>query len=221
MAAASPTCTRACTACTHCRRACARCAAPPPPKSPVPGSRSATASAACSPPPARSSCRMTRHNGRYARGIVVVSHSCLKLHHRVRSGYQGSCFVGTSFELTVIRRLKLHLFPSLVLAVLLVGLCRAALGQGNADLEAPGLAPFPATLAGGTVTLFQNVRIFDGKNGALSAPSDVLIRGNIIERISASPITVDAVPNVRIIAANGRVLMPGLIDAHWHAFMAA
>ena len=28
-------------------------------------------------------------------------------------------------------------------------------------------------------------------------------------------------PNVRVIAANGRVLMPGLIDAHWHAFMAA
>jgi imidazolonepropionase-like amidohydrolase len=121
----------------------------------------------------------------------------------------------------MVRKLKLSLWPSLVLAVLLVGLCRAVLGQGDADLEAPGLAPFPATLAGGTVTLFQNVRIFDGKNGALSAPSDVLIRGNIIERISASPITVDAIPNVRIIAANGRVLMPGLIDAHWHAFMAA
>src|ERR1700746_3897746 len=121
----------------------------------------------------------------------------------------------------MVRKLKLSLWPSLVLAALLVGLCRAVLGQGDADLEAPGLAPFPATLAGGAVTLFQNVRIFDGKNGALSAPSDVLIRGNIIERISASPITVDAIPNVRIIAANGRVLMPGLIDAHWHAFMAA
>src|SRR6202043_3036450 len=27
--------------------------------------------------------------------------------------------------------------------------------------------------------------------------------------------------NVRVIAASGRVLIPGLIDAHWHAFMAA
>ena len=70
-------------------------------------------------------------------------------------------------------------------------------------------------------TLFQNVRIFDGKSAALSAPSNVLVRGNIIERISASPITVDTNANVRVIAANGRVLMPGLIDAHWHAFMAA
>ena len=49
----------------------------------------------------------------------------------------------------------------------------------------------------------------------------MLVRGNTIERISASPITVDANANVRVIAADGRVLMPGLIDAHWHAFMAA
>ena len=36
-----------------------------------------------------------------------------------------------------------------------------------------------------------------------------------------NPITVEANTNVHVIAANGRVLMPGLIDAHWHAFMAA
>jgi imidazolonepropionase-like amidohydrolase len=67
-------------------------------------------------------------------------------------------------------------------------------------------------------TLFQNVRIFDGKTAALSTPSDVLVKGNTIARISASPITVD--PETTVIAAGGRVLMPGLIDAHWHAFMA-
>ena len=65
------------------------------------------------------------------------------------------------------------------------------------------------------------MRIFDGKNSALSAPADVLVRGQTIDRISASPIAVDATANVRVIAANGRVLMPGLIEAHWHAFMAA
>jgi imidazolonepropionase-like amidohydrolase len=120
----------------------------------------------------------------------------------------------------MVPKLKRALFPPLVLAALLVGLCRMSLAQGDADLEAPGLAPFPATLAHGA-TLFQNVRIFDGKNNALSAPSDVLVNGNTIERISASPLPVDKTPNIRVIAANGRVLMPGLIDAHWHAFMAA
>ena len=108
---------------------------------------------------------------------------------------------------------------TLVLAALLVGLCGASLGQ-DYNLAAPGLEP-PATPVSGGVTLFQNVRIFDGKSAALSAPSSVLVRGNTIERISASPITVDTNANVRVIAADGRVLMPGLIDAHWHAFMAA
>jgi hypothetical protein len=78
--------------------------------------------------------------------------------------------------------------------------CRASLGQGNADLEAPGLAPFPVTLARGA-TLFQNVRIFDGKSDPLYAPSDVLVKGNTTERISAPPITVDTKTGVRVIAA--------------------
>src|ERR1700737_2373576 len=125
------------------------------------------------------------------------------------------------FALSIVRKLKPVLCPLLVLAALSGGLCQASLGQGDADLEAPGLAPFPTPSAGGAATLFQNVRIFDGKSAALSAPSNVLVRGNTIERVSASPITVDTNANVRVIAASGRVLMPGLIDGHWHAFMAA
>jgi imidazolonepropionase-like amidohydrolase len=118
-------------------------------------------------------------------------------------------------------KLKLILCPSLVLLALLFGFCRASLGQGDANLEAPGLAPYPTTLATGNITLFQDVRIFDGKTAKLSAPSNVLVRDNKIERISLDPIAVDANAHVHVIVGNGRVLMPGLIDAHWHAFMAA
>jgi hypothetical protein len=32
--------------------------------------------------------------------------------------------------------------------------------------------------------LFENVRIFDGKSDTLSEPSNVLVRGNLIEEIS-------------------------------------
>jgi imidazolonepropionase-like amidohydrolase len=121
----------------------------------------------------------------------------------------------------MIRILKLALGAPLILAAaLVVGPCRVSFAQGDADLEAPGLAPFTAPVSGGT-TLFQNVRIFDGRSGVLSAPSNVLVKGGTIERISTSQIAVDAKANVRIIAAGGRVLMPGLIDAHWHAFMTA
>ncbi|HWP17308.1 MAG TPA: amidohydrolase family protein [Xanthobacteraceae bacterium] len=68
-----------------------------------------------------------------------------------------------------------------------------------------------------TATLFENVRVFDGKSSSLSAPSNVLVKGNIIERISTAPIAAD--PGVAVIAGGGRTLMPGLIDNHWHAML--
>jgi imidazolonepropionase-like amidohydrolase len=103
-------------------------------------------------------------------------------------------------------------------ALVLAGVCQMALAQGDADLAAPGATP-PAVPPAGSSTLFQNVRIFDGRSAALSPPSNVLVKGNIIERISSEQIPVD--PNVTVIAGNGRTLMPGLIDAHWHALMAS
>jgi imidazolonepropionase-like amidohydrolase len=68
-----------------------------------------------------------------------------------------------------------------------------------------------------TTTLFRNVRIFDGTSRDLSEPSQVLVRGSTIAQISpvASPAADGAGPTV--IDGGGRVLMPGLIDAHWHA----
>jgi imidazolonepropionase-like amidohydrolase len=70
-------------------------------------------------------------------------------------------------------------------------------------------------------TLFLNVRVFDGKSGTLSPPSSVQVKGNTIERVSTSPIDASALKDVTVINGGGRVLMPGLIDAHWHSFMAS
>jgi len=67
----------------------------------------------------------------------------------------------------------------------------------------------------GTV-LFENVRVFDGKSAQLSEPTNVLVRGNRIEKISNGPIPVDRSGATTIIRGSGRTLMPGLIDAHWH-----
>src|SRR5690606_23440504 len=66
---------------------------------------------------------------------------------------------------------------------------------------------------------FRNVRVFDGKSDALSGPMHVLVRGNLIETVSADAIAAD--DGVQVIEGDGRTLMPGLIDAHWHAMMAA
>src|SRR5262245_53181981 len=80
--------------------------------------------------------------------------------------------------------------------------------------------PAASAAASGAVTLFENVRIFDGRGAALSTPSNVLIRGNVIERISTQPIQVDRRADTRVIDGGGRTLMPGLIDNHWHAMLA-
>ncbi|NWG25434.1 MAG: amidohydrolase family protein [Pseudorhodoplanes sp.] len=86
------------------------------------------------------------------------------------------------------------------------------LGTGLST-AAPAQTPAPPA-----ATLFENVRVFDGRGAALSAPSNVLVRGNVIERISTAPIARE--PGATVVAGGGRTLMPGLIDAHWHSFMA-
>jgi imidazolonepropionase-like amidohydrolase len=78
--------------------------------------------------------------------------------------------------------------------------------------------PLQAQPSAAPVTLFQNVRVL-GRTGRLSAPSNVLVRGSVIERISTSPITTDPDATTKVIEGGGRTLMPGLIDAHAHILM--
>lgn len=66
-------------------------------------------------------------------------------------------------------------------------------------------------------TLFTNVRVFDGKSEALSAPTNVLVRGNVISAIGADVKSASAT----VIKGGGRTLMPGLIDNHVHVTMSA
>lgn len=70
-----------------------------------------------------------------------------------------------------------------------------------------------------TVILFENVRIFDGKSDTLSASMNVLVRGNMIDKISKDPIPTNRSANAQVIAGGGRTLMPGLIDMHWHTML--
>ena len=75
------------------------------------------------------------------------------------------------------------------LPLMAIGLASAAHSQGKPSENYAG------------ATLFENVRIFDGNGVSLSAPSNVLIKGNIIERISTEPIAAE--PGVTVIAGKG------------------
>jgi len=64
--------------------------------------------------------------------------------------------------------------------------------------------------------LFENVRVFDGKSDALSEATNVLVEDGKIASISAEPIAADGAITID---GDGRTLMPGLIDAHWHTML--
>jgi imidazolonepropionase-like amidohydrolase len=102
-----------------------------------------------------------------------------------------------------------------------LGVCIAMQAQiGDLDVHPPG-SGLNEPPAAGNATLFLNVRVFDGRNATLSPPSSVLVKGNTIDRVSTPPIDASTIESATVINGEGRVLIPGLIDAHWHAFMAA
>jgi imidazolonepropionase-like amidohydrolase len=86
------------------------------------------------------------------------------------------------------------------------------LATGPAAAQPPAASP---------VTLFANVMVFDGTADRRTGPVNVLVRGNVIEKISAGPIPTDRRADTTVIDGGGRTLMPGLIDAHTHLAMAS
>ena len=106
-----------------------------------------------------------------------------------------------------------------------LGCGRAAPAPGlkapaTSERRGPPAAP-PALDATGepgqpTAILFKNVKVFDGKSDKLTASTSVLVVGNKIEKIGGD---IAAPEKATVIDGGGRTLMPGLIDAHWHAML--
>jgi len=66
--------------------------------------------------------------------------------------------------------------------------------------------------------LFRQARLFDGKSESLR-DVQVLVEGNTISSIDESNASPPS--DALVVNCDNRVLMPGLIDAHWHALLAA
>ncbi len=123
-----------------------------------------------------------------------------------------------------------------------------AIGQAGCLCHRPGLAAvsrklnaamsrrgFVAGLAGSLATLrttmaqspqtarprrilFTNFRLFDGRGTSLRDGLTLLVEGDRIAALdSGNPGPVEG---ARVYDCGGRTLMPGLIDAHWHALLA-
>src|SRR5262244_2092554 len=108
----------------------------------------------------------------------------------------------------------------------LLGLLAAPLGSvgpppkqvsdGPAQPEPAAQPPAKIDAKQPSATLFKNVKVFDGKSDKLTASTSVLVVGNKIEKIGGD---IAAPEKATVIDGGGRTLMPGLIDAHWHAML--
>ncbi|HTV92637.1 MAG TPA: amidohydrolase family protein [Verrucomicrobiae bacterium] len=86
----------------------------------------------------------------------------------------------------------------------------ASLGLFTSAKAAPPPSPRPI--------LFTNFRLFDGTSTGLRDGLFLLVEGTRIKTVgTGTPPTLDGADVIR---CGGRVIMPGLIDSHWHAMFA-
>jgi len=89
-----------------------------------------------------------------------------------------------------------------------------AASAASFGLGTPTFAQQPAPSRQARPILFTNIRLFDGTSPSLRSGVQVLVEGNRIRAVlgggEAAP------PDVTTIDGGGRVVMPGLIDAHTH-----
>lgn len=100
------------------------------------------------------------------------------------------------------------------------GMSRRSVLRGiGAILAAPALATASTAFAQtqNKPILLHGARIFDGKAGQLIEGQDLLVAGNKIEAVIP---TGQGVADADMVDCSGKVVMPGLIDAHWHALLA-
>ncbi|WP_243637629.1 MULTISPECIES: amidohydrolase family protein [Brevundimonas] len=96
---------------------------------------------------------------------------------------------------------------------------RSILAGAAAGFAAAGLGVASPAFAQASAKprLLANVRIFDGASARLIEGRNVLIVGDMIQAlVPADEIVADA----DVVDCGGRILMPGMIDAHWHAMLA-
>src|SRR5215469_15987469 len=65
------------------------------------------------------------------------------------------------------------------------------------------------------ITVFTDARIFDGISEDLLENGCVVVEDERIREIAS---TTQRFPGAQVIDCSGRFLMPGLIDAHFHAY---
>ena len=123
----------------------------------------------------------------------------------------GQCLCGTSLASLVHERVMADMSrrkfiggTAAMLAPFAMG--KSAMGQGTSDQTAKQRP-----------LLLTNLRLFDGIQTKLSTGLQVLIEGQTVSAVLRAGETV---ADAQVIDCQGKVLMPGLIDVHWHTMLA-
>ena len=100
---------------------------------------------------------------------------------------------------------------------------RGFMAGGAASVALLGIAAYTPvkaqTVDPKTVTLFTNVRLFDGLAQNTRDGASVLVVDGMIADVAQGPLS--APDGATLIDGGARTLMPGLIDAHWHTMLAS
>lgn len=88
-----------------------------------------------------------------------------------------------------------------------------------APFAAAGAPSEPAAARNGQQPLLlSNLRLFDGSGKGVREGVQVLIQGNLIADLLPA---AERVEGATVIDCQGKLVLPGLIDAHWHTMLAA
>jgi imidazolonepropionase-like amidohydrolase len=125
-----------------------------------------------------------------------------------RSLYRATCGCRSTLAVNFNRRFTEALSRRNTLKGIAAGMAVAALSPASLAQSQPDERPI----------LLRGARIFDGTRSKLIDGHDVLIERNVISALIPTGQTVE---NARVIDCTRKVVMPGLIDAHWHSIFAA
>src|SRR4051794_10849295 len=93
--------------------------------------------------------------------------------------------------------------------------CRWRVACGSTSTPSGPQSPADAPHIAMTTLLFTGARVFDGQSADCAEGMQVLVADGLIQEVTAQPVVAR---DARVIDVGGRTLMPGLIDAHVHAF---
>lgn len=121
------------------------------------------------------------------------------------------CLCGASLATLVHERVMADISRRQFLGGSAAMLAPFALGATALDQENAATAQPPRPL------LLTNLRLFDGQQRQLRDGVQVLVEGQTITRILGA---AEVVANAQVLDCQGKLLMPGLIDVHWHTMLA-